>query len=157
MFGAVTVAVIDWKLLGVVKPAGVVRLTVLVPGVAGSKKVAKFASVAGVEHRRTADDGADVGVGARHRDIHRQPATQRLRLRVGQRRRMEQAGIDPDGLVQRERVGVEVAHVQDEPGRVDGDVARAVVVAGRLYRERGGAEPAALHEDRAPRWSRSRS
>ena len=42
MFGAVTVAVIDWRLLGVWKPAGVVTLIVVVPAVAGSKAVPKF-------------------------------------------------------------------------------------------------------------------
>ena len=31
MFGELTVAVIDWKLLGVLKPAGVVMLIVVVP------------------------------------------------------------------------------------------------------------------------------
>ena len=70
MVGAVTVAVIDWKLLGVLKPAGVAMLIVLVPHAAGSKAVAKFTGVAGVEHRRTADDGADVGVGAGHGHVH---------------------------------------------------------------------------------------
>ena len=115
MFGAVTVAVIDWRLLGVVKPAGVVRLTVLVPDATGSKAVPKFDEDVAGEDRWTADDGAHVRVGARHRDVDRQPATQGLRLRVGQRRRMEQRRVDPDGLVQRERVGVDVTHVQDEP------------------------------------------
>ncbi len=47
MFGAVTVAVIDWKLLGVAKPAGVVTLIVVVPCAAGSKARCEIQRVAG--------------------------------------------------------------------------------------------------------------
>src|SRR5687768_16015037 len=41
MFGAVSVATIDCKLLGVWKPTGGVRLIVVVPDVAGSKAMPK--------------------------------------------------------------------------------------------------------------------
>ena len=101
MFGAVTVAVIDWRLPGVWKPAGVVTLIVVVPAVAGSNGGAEIHRVAGVEHRGTADDRADVGIGARHRNVHRQPAPQRLRLLVVQRRRIEQGGVDAERRVRR--------------------------------------------------------
>ena len=40
--GSSTVAVIDWRLVGVWKPAGVVMLIVVVPAVAGLNAVAKF-------------------------------------------------------------------------------------------------------------------
>src|SRR5262249_42621837 len=53
--------------------------------------------------------------------------------------------------VRREGGRRDVARIQVETRRVDGDVAGPVVVPGRLHRERRAAQRATLHEDRSDR------
>ena len=68
---------------------------------------------------------------------------------VGLSRAASHANRDVGG----ERIRREVVAVQDEPGRIDRHVARAVVVARRLDRERRRAERTALDVELSPRRS----